>query len=82
MKFDNSPISELTDAELKAIYGGVDGWGGLFGTSASAASSETRVHSFSLTCDINIFSLKVNVIAIDQVLGILSPHTQVCLNDN
>ena len=78
MKFDSNSVNELTETELEAVYGGVDGWG--LSSSSAAASSVTRVHSFSVLCDINVFSVKANVIAIDQLIGILSPHTQICAN--
>ena len=86
MKFDINSVSELSESELETIYGGGGGFGepvgGAGAASSSAFASERRIHSFSVLCDINLFSLDANIIAIPQLIGILSPHTQVCLNND
>jgi len=66
--------SELTDVELESVYGGSIGVGG----SLSSAASK-RIHSFSVLCDINIFSLNAIVI---PVLSIASSTNQACFNDD
>jgi mersacidin/lichenicidin family type 2 lantibiotic len=66
--------SELTDVELESVYGGSVG----LGASASLASDE-RIHSFSVLCDINIFSLNAIVI---PVLSIASTTNQTCANED
>jgi mersacidin/lichenicidin family type 2 lantibiotic len=66
--------SELTDVELESVYGGGIGLGG----SHSSALSE-RIHSFSVLCDINIFSLNARLI---PILSIASATNQTCANDD
>lgn len=61
-------------------FGGSAPFGSGFGVgvahSGAFASSE-RIHSFSVLCDINIFSLNVNVL---NIISIASSTTQVCVN--
>ncbi len=78
-----NPAGELDDAELAAVCGGDgqdDGFG--FGAAAaSASSSERHVHSFSVLCDISVFSLeRIKVINIDDLLNIANSKTQICVN--
>lgn len=54
--------------------------GGGFGVGAAhsgAFASSADVHSFSVLCDINVFSLNVNVL---NILNIATNTTQVCAN--
>lgn len=64
-----SPIGELelSDAELEAVYGGND-W--------SWAHGE-HIHSYSVICDISLFSINVNVL---NIISIATSTTQVCVN--
>jgi hypothetical protein len=90
MKLDIVSSVELSDADLESVYGGDlgpglgtglgTGLGGDVGLAAtqSGASSE-RVHSFSVTCDINIFS--VNLILL-PIINILAPTRQICANSD
>lgn len=83
MKFDM--MYEMNDEQLEAVYGGGGaplglggGLGGGLGVGAteSAASSE-RIHSFSVLCDINVFSLNLDLI---PVINIADCTTMVCAN--
>ncbi len=76
---ESHPAGELGDADLAAVYGGdmPDNYGV---ASAAASSSSRRTHSFSLLCDINIFSLDVPVLAIPRLINIGASETQVCIN--
>lgn len=69
-------LSELSDHELEAIYGGGVGAGA--GSAASLATEE-RIHSFSVLCDISIFSLNAIVV---PILSIANQVTQACLNQD
>lgn len=76
-----NPADELSDAELESIYAaGIFPFGttGLAGSSSSFASS-TRVHSFSFTCDISVFSLNLLII---PVVNIANCVNQICANDH
>ena len=72
-----NPAGELNDAEMAAVCGGGDGFG--FGVGSAAASSKAfsrqHTHSFSLVCDISIFSL--NVVQLN-IIPIASPFSQCC----
>jgi hypothetical protein len=59
------------------LLGGLGG--GLGAASSLSSATSTRVHSFSVVCDINIFS--VNAIVL-PILNIADCTTQVCANDN
>ena len=83
MKFAINTPAELTDAELESVYGG---WSNDNGSSAAAAvaaahSSSVRVHSFSLVCDISIFSLNAPGLVIN-LANIASPNCQTCINNH
>jgi len=94
MKLGNVSSVELSEADLESVYGGLGIGSGLgtglgtglgdglgtdlgFGVSNSAASDQ-HVHSFSVLCDINIFS--VNAIVL-PIVNIATTTTQVCAND-
>ena len=47
---------------------------------AAAASSRSCVHSYSILCDVNVFSLDVDVLAITHLLDIGASEKQVCIN--
>lgn len=57
-------------------FGGGVGFGVGVAHSGSFASSED-VHSFSVLCDINVFSLNVSVL---NIISIATSATQICLN--
>ena len=80
MKLDIESLGQkqLTDAELESVYGGWDGSGVGLGAAGSLASTE-RVHSFSVLCDINIFSLNLDLI---PIVNIATQTTQICANSN
>jgi mersacidin/lichenicidin family type 2 lantibiotic len=53
--------------------------------SAAAASSEIRAHSWGFACDISIFSVNAltkGVIGVDDLINVLSPNSQCCLNSD
>lgn len=81
MKFDMTCV-EMNDEQLEAVYGGGGaplglGGGGLgVGATESAASSE-RIHSFSVLCDINVFSLNLDLV---PIVNIADCTTMVCAN--
>ena len=49
---------------------------------AATAGSETRVHSYSVLCDINVFSADVHIIGVDRLLNIGSCETRPCFNND
>ncbi len=81
-----NPAGELKDTELTAVCGGggpeVSDLGVGAASSSSSASSERRTHSFSLLCDINIFSADVHVIGVDRLINIGSCETRPCINND
>jgi hypothetical protein len=86
MKFESVLAwGELTDTELEMVYGGGGFGGGGFGggsVGAGAAGSlaaSHRVHSFSVVCDISIFSANLDLIPIINIADCLN---QTCANDN
>ena len=82
MKFAINTPAELTDAELETVYGG---WGNDNGSSsaaaaaASASSSDRRIHSFSLVCDISLYSVNLSAVS---ALNIADCFNQTCINAN
>lgn len=60
---------ELSDAELENVYGGTDG----------AWSGGERIHSYSVICDISLFSINLNVL---NIISIATSQTQVCINND
>ena len=77
-----NPAGELSDADLASVCGG--SWGAGFGaaSAASAFASEHRTHSYSVICDINVFSLDVHVLGLDRLINIGSKETRPCVNDD
>ncbi len=78
-----NPAGELNDTELAAVCGGDGGFGNDFGVGAasSASANDVRTHSFSLLCDISIFSLdKAKVIDADSLINIANSDTRICVN--
>lgn len=67
---------ELTDAELESVFGG-----GAVAAASAADFQRVSIHSYAVICDIDIFSLNLNVITV-SLLNILSPRTQVCINND
>jgi hypothetical protein len=76
--------SEMTDEQLEVVYGGGGAPLGVspvlaaIGGSGSAATSE-RIHSFSVLCDISVFSLNAVVL---PIVNIADCTTQTCANNN
>lgn len=95
MKLGNVSSVELSEADLESVYGGLgigsglgtglgtglgDGLGAGLGLGASTSTaSDERVHSFSVLCDINIFSINAIVL---PIVNIATQTTQACANDN
>jgi hypothetical protein len=82
MKFDMA--YEMNDEQLEAVYGGGGaplglglGGGSLGVGAAQSAASSQRIHSFSVVCDVNIFSLNLDLI---PIINIATCTTQVCAN--
>lgn len=63
---------ELSDVELSSVYGGTEGFGHGF-------SHAARIHSYSVICDISIFSINVSVL---NIISIATSTTQVCVNND
>lgn len=60
---------ELSDAELENVYGGTDGtWG-----------DGARIHSYSVICDISLFSINLSVL---NIISIATSQTQFCVNND
>lgn len=72
MNFDtiatNNAI-ELSDAELENVYGGGD----------CCHSGGASVHSYSLICDVSLFSLNVSVL---NIVNIATSQSQYCVNND
>ena len=84
MKFDINTPAELSEAELETVYGGWNGGYNGPGSSAAAAgalatSYSERVHSFSLLCDISIYSLNAQGLIVNAI-NIASPVSQTCVD--
>jgi len=77
-----NPAGELSDADLTDVCGGGgEDVGGFGAAAASASSSERHIHSFSVLCDINVFSLeRIKVINIDDLINIANCKKQICIN--
>jgi len=86
------PVGDLDEADLAEVLGS-DGGGGYspssYSAPAAAAAATTSnntgfskccTHSWGLLCDINLFSLDANVLALDHIIGIGSSETQVCVS--
>lgn len=92
MKLSVVPLLELSDTQLEAVYGGggaplgIAPLGVSTGVGAGLSASQacnTRVHSFSFTCDVNIFSnniLKSGVLG--GLIDIANQRTQICANND
>ena len=66
---------ELSDDDLEAVFGGGHGIGA---ASASAyAKRDAGVRSYALICEINIYSIDIEVLKID-LLSIGNSHSQIC----
>jgi len=93
MELPVNPVGELSDAELQGIMGG-DGGGyqapAAYHAAGSAAAASTNntvfgsrqhCHSWGLTCDINVFSAKVDVLEIlSSLIDIGNSSTQICVH--
>ena len=80
-----NPAGELNETEMDTVCGG-GGYEGNYGvgaaSSSSAFASEHRTHSYSLVCDINIFSVDAHVAGLDRLINIGSCETRPCLNND
>ena len=80
-----NPAGELDDADLASVCGGFDGhgwdsdWGFGVVTTSVASALRHRLHSWGLTCDIDVFSADVNVIGVDRLINIGSTETRFCI---
>jgi len=68
---------ELTDDELEQVFGG--GHGAHAGGIATAFAHDDEIRSFALICEINIFSIDIQVLTLD-LLRIGDPRTKVCVH--
>ncbi len=70
-----NPAGELSDADLADVSGGIGGFGGLggLGSFGSGPFANTRNESVAVICEVNIFSINVNVV------NLLASLTQVCI---
>jgi len=75
-----NPVGELDETTLAEIFGGDMPDMGVAGASAAASSTDRRCHSFSLLCDINLFSIDAHIIAIDHLLNIAAQEQQICVH--
>ncbi len=73
-----NPVGELDEAALAEIFGG--DMPDFAGVAAASSSSSRHTHSFSLLCDINIFSLDVPVLAVPRLINIATCEKQICIN--
>ncbi len=79
-----NPVGELCDSELSNVCGG-DGYdyNGIGVASSASASHEVfRQHSYSVICDINIFSADVHVLGLDRLINIGNCETRPCLHND
>jgi mersacidin/lichenicidin family type 2 lantibiotic len=86
------PAGELGETELETVaggggapYGAYEAYGAGASSSSAAASSVIRSHSYGFTCDISIFSVNAltkGVISVDELINVLSPNSQCCLNSD
>jgi bacteriocin-like protein len=86
MKFAIASLKQkqLTDEQLEAIYGGGGAPLGVSPVLAAIGGSgsqacDTRVHSFSVLCDISVFSLNAVVL---PIVNIADQTTQTCANSH
>ena len=74
MNFDSVTTNhnelELSDAELETVYGGTDG---------NSSSHGERIHSYSVICDVSLFSLNVSVL---NIVNIGTSQYQYCVNND
>ncbi len=74
-----NPAGELDETALAEVFGGdMPDFAGV--AAASASSSSRHTHSFSLLCDINVFSLDVPVLALPRLINIAVCEKQICIN--
>jgi hypothetical protein len=88
MKLNIVPSLELSDMQLETVYGGGGapaaivpaglGGGALGVGTTSSQACDQHIHSFSVLCDISIFS--VNAI-VAPIVNIATQTTQVCAFD-
>ena len=85
-----NPAGELSDADLAAVCGGYNGpdwedpnwWFGVV-SSSSSSTSRHRLHSWGLTCDIDVFSADVHVLGgLDRLINIGSTETRFCVESH
>ena len=80
-----NPAGELKDTDLATVCGG-GGEEGDFGVAASSSSFAShqvvRTHSFSVLCDISIFSADIHIIGVDRLINIAQCETRPCVEDH
>ncbi|HEY0753111.1 MAG TPA: mersacidin/lichenicidin family type 2 lantibiotic [Ktedonobacteraceae bacterium] len=75
-----NPVGDLDEITLAEVFGGDSP--DAAGLAASASSSSRHAHSYSLLCDINVFSLDVRTAELDHLLNIAASESQVCIHRN
>ena len=83
-----NPAGDLNEGEMNAVCGGggYEGYESNYGvgaaSSSSAFASEHRIHSYSVLCDINVFSADIHVLGLDRLINIGNCETRPCLNND
>jgi len=82
-----NPAGELSEEDLLAVCGGdsPDDYGAAAAAAATTnnnnmAASSRHTHTWSLLCDINIFSARINVLAIVHLIDIGDCEKQICIH--
>ena len=70
---------ELSDDELEAVFGGGHGIGVAATSAAAVAARSSSILSYALICEINVFSLDVEVLHI-ELLSIGNEHCTWCVH--
>jgi len=81
-----NPAGELCEEDLLAVFGGdsPDDYSAAAAaattTNSNMAASSRHTHTWSLLCDINVFSAHVNILAIVHLIGIGDCEKQICVH--
>ena len=81
-----NPAGELSEEDLLAVCGGdsPDDYGAAAAAAASTSnmmsSSSRHTHTWSLLCDINVFSANIAVLAIVHLVDIGACQKQICIH--
>lgn len=68
---------ELSDDELETVFGGGHGFGAASASASAFARRDTGFRSYALICEINIFSIDIEVLDIN-LLSIGNEHCKIC----